>query len=171
MATRLSVSALVCTGCPHSSATRTEGGASGSDRHEPEACVASCAERRRGRGLAASGRVRWCRRGGWRSWRATGLAANAPRLRRHPTARRIATLVATVAHLQATSIDDCLELSDLLMVTELLGKAKRERRLGDSERPAVGALARAFVARHSRGEAGLNHECGSARIERHGACA
>ncbi|MGB0093309.1 MAG: hypothetical protein WBP81_12375 [Solirubrobacteraceae bacterium] len=55
-----------------------------------------------------------------------GLAANAPRLRRHPTARRIATLVATVAHLQATSIDDCLELFDLIMTTELLGKAERE---------------------------------------------
>jgi hypothetical protein len=46
-----------------------------------------------------------------------GLAANAPRLRRHPSARRIATLVATVAHLQATSIDDCLELFDLIMTT------------------------------------------------------
>jgi len=31
-----------------------------------------------------------------------------------------------VVHLQASSIDDCLELFDLLMVTELLGKAKRE---------------------------------------------
>jgi TnpA family transposase len=55
-----------------------------------------------------------------------GLAANAPRLRRHPTSRRTATLVATVAHLQATSIDDCLELFDLIMTTELLGKAERE---------------------------------------------
>jgi TnpA family transposase len=55
-----------------------------------------------------------------------GLAAKAPRLRRHPPARRIATLVATVAHLQATSIDDCLELFDLIMTTELLGKAERE---------------------------------------------
>jgi hypothetical protein len=55
-----------------------------------------------------------------------GLQAKAPRLRRHPTARRIATLVATVVHLQASSIDDCLELFDLLMVTELLGKAERE---------------------------------------------
>jgi TnpA family transposase len=55
-----------------------------------------------------------------------GLAVTAPRLRRHPPARRTATLVATVAHLQAASIDDCLELFDLLMVTELLGKAERE---------------------------------------------
>ena len=55
-----------------------------------------------------------------------GLAAKAPRLRRHPPARRTATLVATVAHLQATSIDDCLELFDLIMTTELLGKAERE---------------------------------------------
>ena len=55
-----------------------------------------------------------------------GLAATAPRLRRHPPARRTATLVATVAHLQAASIDDCLELFDLIMTTELLGKAERE---------------------------------------------
>jgi len=55
-----------------------------------------------------------------------GMAAKAPRLRRHPPARRLATLLATVAHLQAASIDDCLELFELLMVTELLGKAKRE---------------------------------------------
>jgi hypothetical protein len=55
-----------------------------------------------------------------------GMAAKAPRLRRHPQARRVATLLATVAHLQAASIDDCLELFDLLMVTELLGKAERE---------------------------------------------
>jgi len=55
-----------------------------------------------------------------------GLTAAAPRLRRHPPARRTATLVATVAHLQAASIDDCLELFDLIMTTELLGKAQRE---------------------------------------------
>lgn len=55
-----------------------------------------------------------------------GLAAKAPRLARHPPARRLATLLATVVHLQASSIDDCLELFDLLMVTELLGNAARE---------------------------------------------
>ena len=55
-----------------------------------------------------------------------GMAAKAPRLRRHPPARRVATLLATAVHLQAGSIDDCLELFDLLMETELLGKAKRE---------------------------------------------
>ncbi len=48
------------------------------------------------------------------------------RSRRHPAPRRLATLVATVVHLDASSIDDCLELFDLLMVTELLGKAQRE---------------------------------------------
>jgi len=55
-----------------------------------------------------------------------GLQAKAPHLRRHPTARRAATLVATVCHLQAASIDDCLELFDLIMTTELLAKAERE---------------------------------------------
>jgi hypothetical protein len=37
----------------------------------------------------------------------------------------LATLAATVVHLQARAVDDCLELFDLLMVTELLGKAER----------------------------------------------
>jgi hypothetical protein len=55
-----------------------------------------------------------------------GPQAKAPRLRRHPPARLVATLVATVCHLQASSIDDCLELFDLLMEIELLGKARRE---------------------------------------------
>lgn len=55
-----------------------------------------------------------------------GLAAKAPRLRRHPFDRRLATLTATVVHLEAASIDDCLELFDLLMVNELLAKAERE---------------------------------------------
>jgi hypothetical protein len=55
-----------------------------------------------------------------------GLAAKAPQLRRHPPSRRIATLLATVVYLEARSIDDCLELFDLLMVTELVGKADRE---------------------------------------------
>lgn len=54
-----------------------------------------------------------------------GMIAKAPRLRRHPRSRRVATLVATVAYLEARAIDDCLELLDLLMVTELLGKAER----------------------------------------------
>jgi hypothetical protein len=55
-----------------------------------------------------------------------GMAAKAPQLRRHPPSRRLATLLATVVYLEARSIDDCLELFDLLMVTELVGKADRE---------------------------------------------
>jgi hypothetical protein len=53
-----------------------------------------------------------------------GLPATAPRPSR--SARRIATLVATLAHLQATSIDGCLELFDVIMTTDLLAKAERE---------------------------------------------
>ena len=55
-----------------------------------------------------------------------GMAAKAPQLRRHPPSRRLATLLATVVYLEARSVDDCLELFDLLMVTELVGKADRE---------------------------------------------
>jgi hypothetical protein len=54
------------------------------------------------------------------------MAAKAPQLRGHPVPRKLATLLATVVHLKAKAIDDCLELLDLLMVTELLGKAERE---------------------------------------------
>jgi hypothetical protein len=42
------------------------------------------------------------------------------------TTVRSFTLLATVVYLEARSVDDCLELFDLLMVTELVGKADRE---------------------------------------------
>ena len=67
-----------------------------------------------------------------------GMTANARTLRRHPRSRRLATLLATVVALEAKATDDCLELLDLLMVTELLGldqprtaglNAAREREL------------------------------------------
>ncbi len=54
-----------------------------------------------------------------------GMASKATALRRHPGAKRWATVAATVAYLQGKAIDDALELLDLLMVTELLGKAER----------------------------------------------
>lgn len=59
-----------------------------------------------------------------------GMAAKAAQLRRHPVTRKLATLLATVVHLEAEAVDDCLELLDLLMVTELLGMAEREEALG-----------------------------------------
>jgi len=52
-----------------------------------------------------------------------GMTAKATALRRHPGARRLATLMATVRHLEARSVDDALELFDLLMSAELLGRA------------------------------------------------
>lgn len=54
-----------------------------------------------------------------------GMAAKATALRRHPPTKRWATIAATVAYLQDKAIDDALEMLDLLMVTELLGKAER----------------------------------------------
>ena len=53
-----------------------------------------------------------------------GMRADASALRRHPDGRRRATLLATVRHLEGKSIDDTLELLDLLMATELLNKAQ-----------------------------------------------
>lgn len=55
-----------------------------------------------------------------------GMAAKAAQLRRHPAPRRLATLLATVAHLKASAVDDALKLLDLLVTTELVGKADRE---------------------------------------------
>ncbi|MFF5211064.1 DUF4158 domain-containing protein [Streptosporangium sp. NPDC000396] len=55
-----------------------------------------------------------------------GLGARSAQMKRHPSERRIATLVASVRRLETKTIDDALELLDLLMVTELLGKAQRE---------------------------------------------
>jgi hypothetical protein len=54
-----------------------------------------------------------------------GMTASASLIRRHSGARRLATLVATVRHLEAASIDDALELLDLLMSAELLGRAQK----------------------------------------------
>jgi hypothetical protein len=45
---------------------------------------------------------------------------------KHPPARRYATLVATVTRLRAKTTDDALDLLDLLMVTELAGKAHQQ---------------------------------------------
>ncbi|MFD1938714.1 tyrosine-type recombinase/integrase [Nonomuraea mangrovi] len=53
-----------------------------------------------------------------------GMSADASQIRRHRDGRRLATLLATVAFLEAKSIDDTLELLDLLMTTELLNKAQ-----------------------------------------------
>jgi len=53
-----------------------------------------------------------------------GMSADASLIRRHPDGRRMATLLATVRLLEAKSVDDTLELLDLLMATELLNKAQ-----------------------------------------------
>ena len=55
-----------------------------------------------------------------------GTGADVAQLKRHGDQRRLATLVATAAHLEATAIDDALELLDLLVWTELVGAAKQE---------------------------------------------
>ena len=54
------------------------------------------------------------------------MTADAWLIRRHPDDRRLATLLATARYLEAKSVDDALELLDLLMSAELLGRAQRE---------------------------------------------
>jgi hypothetical protein len=53
-----------------------------------------------------------------------GMTASASLIRRHPEGRRLATLLATVRHLEAKSVDDALEMLDLLMSAELVGRAR-----------------------------------------------
>jgi len=53
-----------------------------------------------------------------------GMSADASQIGRHPDERRLATLLATVRYLEAKSVDDTLDLLDLLMTTELVGKAQ-----------------------------------------------
>ena len=53
-----------------------------------------------------------------------GMSADAGLIRRHPDGRRLATFLATARHLEAKSVDDALELLDLLMTAELLNKAQ-----------------------------------------------
>jgi TnpA family transposase len=60
-----------------------------------------------------------------------GVTAKAPALRELTAARRAATLLATIRHLGTASIDDALDLFDVLMATRLLAQATRR---GNDER-------------------------------------
>ena len=60
-----------------------------------------------------------------------GMHAKAPKIGDLKGARRVATLVATVRELEASSVDDALLLFDLLMSTKLLSAAARQ---GDREK-------------------------------------
>ncbi|GAA5771421.1 DUF4158 domain-containing protein [Streptosporangium roseum] len=53
-----------------------------------------------------------------------GMGTDVAQLKRHGAERRMATLVATVAQLEASATDDALELLELLWATELVGKAR-----------------------------------------------
>jgi len=55
-----------------------------------------------------------------------GMGADVAQLKRHGDQRRMATLVATVAQLEAAATDDALELLELFMTTELIGRARTE---------------------------------------------
>jgi len=82
-----------------------------------------------------------------------GMAGKATLLRRHPRPRKVATLLATVVHLQARAIDDALELFDFLMVHELLASAQRTTRQETMRRypqvsQSASKLAAAMEVRH-----------------------
>ncbi len=64
-----------------------------------------------------------------------GMSARSALLHRHGAPRRLATLVATVAYLESKATDDALELLDVLMATELVGRAEREADKGKAAPP------------------------------------
>ncbi|GAA0382808.1 Tn3 family transposase [Micromonospora fiedleri] len=77
-----------------------------------------------------------------------GMAAKAPKLAGHPYERKLATLLATVRWLEVQATDDALELFDVFMTNELIGRAGKNadrqklRRLpGQSRHVAVLASA------------------------------
>jgi TnpA family transposase len=79
-----------------------------------------------------------------------GLSAKAPALRELSPSRRAATLLATLRRLEVESIDDALDLFDLLMATRLLARAERESEKAKlaslpALRRAAGKLARAVA--------------------------
>ncbi len=55
-----------------------------------------------------------------------GMDGKASLLKRHGDVRRLATLLATVVHLTTRSVDDALDLLEVLIATELLARAERE---------------------------------------------
>ena len=66
-----------------------------------------------------------------------GLTAKAPLLRDLAGPRQAATLLAAARHLEASAVDDALDLFDLLMATRLIAPARRA-----SERDRLAALPR-----------------------------
>nr|WP_055501706.1 DUF4158 domain-containing protein [Nonomuraea pusilla] len=58
-------------------------------------------------------------------WR-YGMDGKATLIDRYGAERKLATLLATVVHLTTRSVDDALDLLDLLIATRLLARAKRE---------------------------------------------
>jgi len=58
-------------------------------------------------------------------WR-YGMDGKATLIDRHGEQRKLATLLATVVHLTTRSVDDALDLLDLLIATRLLARAERE---------------------------------------------
>ena len=93
-----------------------------------------------------------------------GMAAKASALRRHPYKRRLATLLATCVYLEAKAVDDALELFDVLMANELLGRAVREsnkvnlRRYPRVARDAAACAAAVGVLLESEADVGLTVE-------------
>ena len=83
-----------------------------------------------------------------------GMGADVAQLKRHGDARRMATLVATAAQLEATATADALEQLELLMATELIGTACQEANKETVKRHPRLARASATLAVAARGAAG-----------------
>jgi hypothetical protein len=96
-----------------------------------------------------------------------GVSAKAPALRELAEPRRTATLLATVRHLKQKSIDDALDLLEVLMATRLLARAEREsakeqfRRLRGSRPPPLNPRHRAG---NSSSPSSSNHPRATAEV-------
>ena len=97
-------------------------------------CRARLSGRSRSRRWAPAGRgCRTCRRRRSPRSPAMGCRRRRRRCASSARARRAATLLATVRQLEVDSVDDALDLFDLLMATKLLARAERLERQGEAE--------------------------------------
>src|ERR1035441_7854349 len=92
---------------------------------------------------------------------AYGMHAKAPKIEQLKGTRRVATLLATMRHLEGVSVDDALLLFELLMTTKLLARAGRggagcagDDGAGDDRADRVGGADRAAGGR-ARGDQGV----------------
>jgi hypothetical protein len=85
---------------------------------------------------------------------AYGMHAKAPKIAQLKGTRRVATLLATMRHLEGVSVDDALLLFDLLMARKLLARAGRDEK--DAKLKSLPRLRKAALQAESALRAALD---------------